>query len=117
MAKATPGNNYAVVAGDTLWSIAQQAYNNGDHWQQIYDANKGTIGSDPNSLKAGTVLYIPQVQGHTSTYTVKAGDTLWSIAQHLEGNGNAWQKIYDANKQVIGPDPNALHAGMVLHIP
>ncbi len=117
MAKAIPGNNYAVEAGDTLWSIAQEAYNNSADWQKIYDANKGTIGPDPNSLTAGTVLYIPQLQGHTITYTVKAGDTLWSIAQYLYGNGESWQKIYDANKQVIGPDPNNLQAGMVLHIP
>ena len=117
MAKAIPGNNYAVEAGDTLWSIAQQAYSNGGYWQQIYDANKGTIGSDPNTLTVGTVLYIPQVQGYTPTYTVKAGDTLWSIAQHFYGNGEEWQKIYAANKQVIGSDSNTLRAGMVLRIP
>jgi nucleoid-associated protein YgaU len=117
MAKAIPGNNYAVEAKDTLWSIAQEAYNNGADWQKIYDANKGTIGSDPNSLTVGTVLYIPQLQVQARTYTVKAGDSLWSIAQRFYGNGESWQKIYDANTQVIGPDPNALHAGMVLHIP
>ena len=117
MAKAMPGNNYAVESGDTLWTIAQEAYNNGAYWQQIYEANKRTIGPDPNTLTAGTVLYIPQVQGQATTYTVKAGDTLWLIAQHFYGNGESWQKIYDANKQVIGPDPNALHAGTELRIP
>jgi nucleoid-associated protein YgaU len=117
MAKAIPGDNYAVQAGDTLWSIAQEAYGNGGYWQKVYDANKGAIGSDPNGLTAGTVLYIPQFQKQGASYTVKTGDTLWSIAQHFYGNGAGWQKIYAANEQVIGTDPNAVHAGMVLHIP
>ena len=117
MAKAMPGNNYAVEAGDTLWTIAQEAYNNDADWQKIYDANKGTIGPDPHSLTVGTVLYIPQLQGQSRAYAVKAGDSLWTIAQRLYGNGESWQKIYDANKQVIGPDPIALQVGMVLHIP
>lgn len=52
-----------------------------------------------------------------SNYTVQANDTLSSIALQAYGNANAWQKIYDANKQVIGNDPNLLHAGEVIFIP
>jgi LysM repeat protein len=52
-----------------------------------------------------------------SNYTVQANDTLSSIAQRAYGNANAWQKIYDANKQVIGNDPNLLQVGEVIFIP
>jgi LysM repeat protein len=52
-----------------------------------------------------------------SDYTVQANDTLSSIAQQAYGNANAWQKIYDANKQVIGNDPNLLQVGEVIFIP
>lgn len=52
-----------------------------------------------------------------SDYTVQANDTLSSIAQRAYGNANAWQKIYDANKQVIGNDPNLLQVGEVIFIP
>jgi Tfp pilus assembly protein FimV len=52
-----------------------------------------------------------------SNYTVQANDTLSSIAQQAYGNAGAWQKIYDANKQVIGDDPNLLSAGEVIFIP
>ena len=35
------------------------------------------------------------------TYEIKSGDTLWTIAQRKLGGGGNWQKIYDANKDVI----------------
>ena len=34
-------------------------------------------------------------------YTIKSGDTLWAIAQKNLGGGANWQKLYDANKDVI----------------
>ncbi|OLB55936.1 MAG: hypothetical protein AUI01_07200 [Ktedonobacter sp. 13_2_20CM_2_56_8] len=52
-----------------------------------------------------------------SNYTVQPGDTLSSIAQRAYGDANQWQKIYDANKQVIGNDPNLIRPGEVLFIP
>ena len=51
-----------------------------------------------------------------STYTVQKGDTLWSIAQKVYGNGNSWKIIKDANKDVLGSS-NSLKASMVLQIP
>src|SRR5205823_2027100 len=60
---------------------------------------------------------VPSQSPSTTTYTVRDGDSLWSIAQQFYGDGNQWNKIYDANKQVIGPDPNNIRAGMVLTIP
>lgn len=35
-------------------------------------------------------------------YTVKAGDTLWEIAEARYGSGFEWTKILDANKSSIG---------------
>ena len=61
MAQATHGSNYTVQPGDTLYSIAQRAYGDGNKWQIIYDANKQVIGSNPNLLRPGEVLYIPPV--------------------------------------------------------
>lgn len=37
----------------------------------------------------------------TTTYTIKTGDTLWSIAQRFLGSGAKWQTIYNANKEII----------------
>ena len=52
-----------------------------------------------------------------TTYVVKPGDSLWKIAEKVYGDGNQWHKIYQANKGVIGPNPNLIHSGQVLTIP
>lgn len=52
-------------------------------------------------------------------YTVQPGDFLSAIAQRFYGDGSeaAWRRIYDANRDVIGSDPNQIEPGMVLRIP
>lgn len=52
-----------------------------------------------------------------TTYTVKPGDCLWNIAKMFYGNGASYTDIYNANKDVIGGDPNLIYAGQVLVIP
>lgn len=44
-------------------------------------------------------------------YTVRAGDTLSRIA---ERHGTTWQRLYAANKAVIGDDPNLIVPGQRL---
>ncbi|MEU6552387.1 transglycosylase family protein [Streptomyces sp. NPDC046915] len=46
-------------------------------------------------------------------YTVREGDTLSRIA---ERHGTTWQRIYAANKSVIGGDPNLIVPGQRLEI-
>lgn len=49
-------SNYTVKSGDNLSSIASKY---GTTWQELYNANKQTIGSNPNLIYAGTNLTIP----------------------------------------------------------
>jgi 5'-nucleotidase len=49
-----------------------------------------------------------------SSYTVKKGDTLFSIARSAYGNGNQWQRIAQANP---GLSPTTLKAGKTIVIP
>lgn len=46
-------------------------------------------------------------------YTVVSGDTLSGIGQAYDVD---WQKIYDANKDIIGSDPNMIYPGQVLKV-
>lgn len=46
-----------------------------------------------------------------ANYTVRSGDTLSAIA---ERHGTTWQRIYAANKPVIGGDPNLIVPGQRL---
>ncbi len=57
-APAPPGPaTYTVQPGDTLSGIAQKLGLGG--WQALYDANRATIGGDPNLIKPGQVLVLP----------------------------------------------------------
>lgn len=51
------------------------------------------------------------------TYTVKRGDNLWKIAKAFYGSGAMWTKIYEANQDVIGKNPNLIYPGQVYMIP
>jgi 5'-nucleotidase len=51
------------------------------------------------------------------TYEVKAGDTLLTISEEVYGDATKWRKIYDANKDLIGADPDKLKLEMKLKIP
>ncbi len=51
------------------------------------------------------------------TYTVKNGDCLWNIAKALYGSGADYTRIYEANKGIVGSNPNLIYAGQVLTIP
>jgi len=50
------------------------------------------------------------------TYMVKPGDTLWMIAKKTLGDGSKWKDIYNANKSIIGADPNLIKPGQQLRI-
>lgn len=51
------------------------------------------------------------------TYTVVKGDCLWKIAKHFYNNGSKYTVIYDANRSVVGGNPNRIYPGQVLTIP
>jgi nucleoid-associated protein YgaU len=53
----------------------------------------------------------------SSTYrTVKPGDTLSKIAKEVYGDGNAYAKIFDANRPMLS-DPNKIYPGQMLRLP
>lgn len=66
----------------------------------------------------------PQREANTSpapaaaqTYTVVKGDCLWNIAKKFYGNGSKYSVIYNANRSVVGGNPNLIYPGQVLTIP
>jgi len=56
-----------------------------------------------------------QQNGHV--YTVQSGDTLGLIALKIYGTFSMWQVIADANRALLGNNPDMLRVGMVLSVP
>jgi nucleoid-associated protein YgaU len=129
---------YTWQAGDTFPALAQRYYGSANHGPRIRAANEGRTVA---SLAPGDRILIPSMatlesdriarpsardpQGGATnagavagaTYTVAAGDVLGTISKKVYGTASKWQKIHDANRDVIGADPNRLKPGMVLRIP
>jgi LysM repeat protein len=114
---------HTVRPGDTL---SQLAASHSTTWRTVYGANRGTIGGDPNMLRVGQRLSIggsgSTSRGSTSAssspspsgrYVVRQGDTLGAIAAR---HGTTWQRLYSANRTVIGANPNLLRIGQRLLI-
>lgn len=50
-------------------------------------------------------------------YIIQRGETLSHIALHYYGDANKWNLIYEANRAVIGDNPNFIRAGLKIQIP
>jgi nucleoid-associated protein YgaU len=50
------------------------------------------------------------------TYTVVSGDSLSKIAKREYGDANAWNRIYEANRDTI-KNPDLIYPGQTLKIP
>ena len=70
------------------------------------DADSNSDDSASDSSNAST--------GAGKEYTIKDGDTLWTIAQSQLGNGADYQKILDANGM---KESDALKPGNKIKIP
>ncbi len=82
--------------------------NEGD--KKPVDATQPAAGTDffgnkPADAAAGT------------TYTVVSGDSLSKIATHHYGDAAKWHQIYEANKAIIGSNPDLIEVGQELTLP
>lgn len=64
----------------------------------------------------GTTVSAQSISCDTE-YTVKAGDFLSGIAQRAYGDLNNFTEIYEANREVIGPNPGSIRIGQRFYIP
>ena len=126
---------YVVQPDDSMWTIAQRWFGDPNRWREIASGNPDI---NPERLHVGQRLQLPARDdartvglnraasipaarsmtpapaGPERYYTVRAGDSLSSIAMD-ERVG--WSKIYAANRLAIGSDPDRLQVGMKLRIP
>ena len=91
--------------------------NSQDEANQIWNALKAVPDWQKDIVADIKVNPQPAAVGTSGrTYTVKAGDTLSGIAKEHLGDGNAYMKIYDANRDQLS-DPDQIKPGQVLKLP
>lgn len=90
---------------DVVVSVKLKQYR--DYSTKIVNVENGTV----NETRASDKVI------DTVKYTVVKGDCLWNIAKRFYGDGSKYTVIYEANKDIIGGNPNFIKVGMVLTIP
>ena len=98
--------NYIVVAGDTLYKIANK-------FNTTVDAIKALNNLSNNTLSIGQSLKIPTQENandNYQTYTVVKGDNLYSIAKKFNTTQDAIMKLNNLSS-------NLLSIGQILKIP
>lgn len=112
--------------------IAAAQYNAGAHFEQQGDLARALYlfedaqRRDPNLGEAGfaiervrAAMQPPSSAAEApteQTYTVAEGDTLSAIAERHYGDANAWNRIFEANRDQLD-NPDLIQPGQVLRIP
>ena len=100
------GNYYTVKSGDSLWSIANK-------YNTTVNELKSLNNLSSNILQVGQVLVLPSSTNDDNsgnTYTVKLGDSLWSIANKYNTTVNELKSLNNLSSDV-------LQIGQILNIP
>lgn len=120
---ASPGSNADAVLSDTA---PDQSATPLTLSAEIPDIPRAPQPSEAaGSLQDRSPFFSPpRTEAGTYSYTVQAGDTLWSIAADQLGEGTDASTIYDytldiyeANKDALGQNAELLYEGQVLQIP
>uniref|UniRef100_A0A7C2E328 LysM peptidoglycan-binding domain-containing protein n=1 Tax=Ammonifex degensii TaxID=42838 RepID=A0A7C2E328_9THEO len=100
---------YIIQAGDTFFSLARRF---GTTVEALIATNPGV---DPDRLQVGQQICIPAPAPPApcpgATYTIRAGDTFFNLAQRF---GTTVEALIAANP---GVDPNRLQVGQVICLP
>ncbi len=75
-----------------------------------------TQGIEKINIDAVTIADGSTLGGDDEFYTIEKGDTLWKIAEKNYGNGAQYQKIFEANREVI-KDADKIFPGQKIRIP
>nr|WP_056976708.1 peptidoglycan endopeptidase [Ligilactobacillus agilis] len=112
-ASVNADTTHYVVKNDTVWDLSQKY---GVSIQSIEQLNK--INTDTHLIREGQTLTIPttgktaaKTATKTSQVTVKAGDTLWALAQKY---GTTVEKLRQLNG--LASDAYLIHVGDVIKV-
>jgi LysM domain len=104
-----------VIAWSILALVAMVSSHGPGHPVQASSSIASSTQQDPAPRPAilTAVVATPLAAAPVASWTVRPGDTLSSIAAALHVPGG-WEALYNANRAVVGPDPNVLRPGITL---
>lgn len=106
---------YTVKKGDSLWEIARAQLGDAGRYRELMTLN----GLKSDKIKVGQVLKIAVKKTTSSSaasyklYTVKRGESLWTIARDQLGKPKRYKEIMRLN----GMKSDAIKAGQTIKIP
>src|SRR3989344_1113328 len=111
-ATKTP-QTYKIAAGDSLSAISKKYYDSDKYWMVLASKNKIT---NPNRILVDATLEIPpksevekiEEDMTKTSYEVKEGETLFTIAVKVYGDGSRWTVLHAANGARRLPNGNPL---------
>ena len=103
------GGTYTVKAGDSWWKIAEEQLGDGSRYKELAAYNGKTA---EDTIYAGQKLKLPgKGASAQKTYTVKAGDSWWKIAEEQMGNGMQYAELASYNGKTAA---SVIHPGDVI---
>ena len=84
-------------------NMASEAFQEKGAWDYFFGEEDGLLTTSLNGEK-------------DDIYIVQKGDCLWRIAEQELGDGMYWVGLYEANRDVIGENPDLLWVGIELNL-
>lgn len=106
--KVLLGGVGAAIAG----KVAASYFGNKEDEEQSPISGQQTASTSAASIDTGTGSATSAVR----TYTVASGDTLSKISRQFYNDANQWQRIFDANRDILS-NPDRISPGQKLRIP
>lgn len=91
---------YTVQKGDCLWNITKACTGNGTDWQALYELNKEIIGNNPNLIKPGQVLTLPQGWNPPTNVTKLKSSTQTKNTTISKNNTIVKERAYKIDKDI-----------------
>lgn len=95
--------------GDIYYTLEFKEYRD-QEYREAVDLTKVPTASEVKAAQRPPIVNKPESSG-AKTYTTKPGDSLSKVF------GAKWRDVYEANKALIGANPNVIKPGQKLVVP
>lgn len=118
--------HFSVAFANGTATLSGEAASRADREQAVLLAGniQGVERVNDDRLRVKAAEATPEARAETATedaaptfYTVQKGDSLSAIAKAQYGDAGKWRALYDANRAVIGDDPDRIYPGQQIRVP